>query len=173
MSKIFPNDLVPLGKIIKPHGIKGDLKVFLYNQESDTFIKGLKIWLKSNDEYSSYKLYSIRGSNKNIIMKFETLHDINQIQNFIKKEIYVSRSDFAEIKENHSYYLNDLIGLQVFDDNNNCFGEIIDVLNIPANDVMIIEHENKEVMVPVVDHYIKLFDFENKLIIMKNIKDFF
>ena len=61
----FPKDLIPLGKILKPKGLKGELKAFLYNEESEILIPGIKIWLDNNNSFDSFKLLNIRGSKKN------------------------------------------------------------------------------------------------------------
>ena len=56
----FPEDLVPLGKVIKPHGLNGELKVFLYNSESETLKRDFSIWFHDDNSYCSYKIISIR-----------------------------------------------------------------------------------------------------------------
>ena len=52
------------------------------------------------------------------------------------------------------------------------YGKVIDILNTAACDIIIIDYENKEIMVPAVDQYVALFDFENKLIKVNNIRSF-
>ena len=49
MSK-FPNDLIPLGKIIKPYGIKGQIKFKPFNQNSSILIRNSIVWLKKEDK---------------------------------------------------------------------------------------------------------------------------
>tara|TARA_B100000029_G_scaffold506778_1_gene590145 strand:+ start:97 stop:621 length:525 start_codon:yes stop_codon:yes gene_type:complete len=167
----LPENLIPMGEIIKPHGIKGELKVFLYNRESETLKKGVSIWFYSNNSYCSYKLISVRGSLGNSIMKIEQIENIDQVKRLAKKQFFISRNDFATIRDD-SFYLNDLIGFNVFDNKNINYGKIIDIINLPANDVMIFMYKNKEIMIPIVDDFIELFDFENKLIQVKKIEMF-
>ena len=169
----FPKDLVPLGKVIKPHGIKGELKVFLYNNESSIFKEGLKLWFKSNlNKYDFYRLKSIRGSIDKKIIKLDKVFYIDTVQPLVKKEIFVSRLDFTPLNNKNGYYLNDLIGLNVLDESDNAYGVIIDIISTSANDIIVIKHNNKEFMVPVVDEFIKLFDFENRVIKINNVNIF-
>ena len=58
MNKL-PEDLTPMGKIIKPHGVIGELKVFLYNSESETLKRDISIWFHDNNSYCSYKIISM------------------------------------------------------------------------------------------------------------------
>ena len=146
----IPQNLDPLGEIIKPHGINGELKVFLYNDKSDTLKKGVKVWFNINDCYRNYSLYSIRGSTKNIIIKLDQLDNINQTKELINQKILVSRNDFIELGSK-SFYLNDLIGFKVFDIKNDECGKIIDVLSFSGNDVLLVDYKNKEIMIPIVD----------------------
>ena len=53
MNKL-PNDLIPLGKIIKPHGIKGQIKFKPYNEDSNLLNQNMVIWLK-NGKSDSFK----------------------------------------------------------------------------------------------------------------------
>ena len=56
--------LIPVGSLIKHHGLKGELKVFLYNEDSETLVKGLPIWIETNNNFISYDLENVRGSKK-------------------------------------------------------------------------------------------------------------
>ena len=84
----FSKDLVPLGKIIKPHGINGELKVFLYNSKSETFVEGLEVWFNIADKYQCYKLNSIRGSINNKIIQIVEISNIDKATSLIKKDLY-------------------------------------------------------------------------------------
>ena len=169
----FPDDLIPLGKIIKPHGVKGELKVFLYNDRSSTLKEGLYIWFKLDEKFVKYSVINLRGvSKKSQILKIKEVDTFDKAMLISKKEFFVSRNDFEELDEN-SFYLNDLIGCDVFDEKNQSLGKILDVLNFPANDVLLISYEDKEIMVPFVEDFILLFDLDNRLVKLKNFKFFF
>jgi 16S rRNA processing protein RimM len=111
--------LVPIGAFSKPHGLKGELKVFLYNQESETLVPGISIWI-SKSKKDSYMLDSVRGSKKNFIVKIENINTREEAAIFVKKEIFVMRDDFPEIDE--GFYLDDIIGFKITDDKNNNLG---------------------------------------------------
>ncbi len=169
----FPDDLIPLGKIIKPHGVKGELKVFLYNDRSSTLKEGLYIWFKLDEKFVKYSVLNLRGvTKKSQILKIKEVDTFDKAMIISKKEFFVSRNDFEELDEN-SFYLNDLIGCDVFDEKNQSLGKILDVLNFPANDVLLISYEDKEIMVPFVEDFILLFDLDNRLVKLKNFKFFF
>ena len=161
-----------MGKIIKSHGIKGELKVSIYNKNSETLVNGLIVWFNFDNKFKNYQIKYVRGSIKNTIVKLNQIENIDQIGFLISKEIFVSRNDFPAVSGNN-YYLSDLIGMKILDKNERSLGIVIDVLNLPAHDVILIEYKGKEVMIPNVDDFIKLFDFKNNIIRVKNIKTLF
>jgi len=172
LNKKVPEKLIPVGKIIKSHGIKGELKVSIYNKNSETLVNGLIVWFNFDNKFKNYQIKYVRGSIKNTIVKLNQIENIDQIGFLISKEIFVSRNDFPAVSGNN-YYLSDLIGMKILDKNERSLGIVIDVLNLPAHDVILIEYKGKEVMIPNVDDFIKLFDFKNNIIRVKNIKTLF
>ena len=69
----FLNDLIPIGKIVKPHGINGEVKVILYNDKSTTLVKGINVWFENKNKYKNFILESIRGHSSNLIVKFKNI----------------------------------------------------------------------------------------------------
>ncbi len=164
------NNFVQLGSFIKHHGLNGELKVFLYNENSETLVPGISIWFKNGEEFIPYELESIRGSKHNLLVKLKNINSRESSQFLIKKEIYVSRSDFPDLKE--GFYINDIIGFKVENDNEKPFGYLKDVLVIAGREILLVEYLEKEIMIPNIKEFVKLFDFENKIVIIKNIEQF-
>ena len=163
--------LIPVGSLIKHHGLKGELKVFLYNEDSETLVKGLLIWIETDNNFISYNLENVRGSKNNLIIKFKNINSRDKSQFLVKKEIYVSRNDFPDLDE--GFYLNDIIGFKITNDNNQVYGYLKDVLVLTGNEILVVDCDGKEVLVPNVEEFVKLFDFDKKLIIVSNFEQFF
>ena len=169
MNKTIPEKFIPIGKIIKPHGIRGELKLFLYNNESSILSKDINIWIDFNNKLRLYKLDSIKGLNKKII-KIRAIDDRDTADLFSAKKIFILRKDFPELdKEN--FYLNDIIKFKVFSEKNNV-GIVTDVLSLPGGNVLVVNCDGKEVLIPMVDEYVLLFDFDREIVFMKNIQEF-
>ena len=163
--------LISIGVFTKPHALKGDLKVFLYNERSQTLVKGINIWIKTKNDFISFKLDNIKGTYKNMILKLSNVDTRSSSEELINKEIFVSRDDFPEIEED-DFYLNDIIGFDVTDEKNNSLGSLIDILDLNGNQVIVIKFKNKEILVPNVNEYVSLFDFKNRKIVVRNIEQF-
>ena len=165
-EKYIPKDLVPIADVIKPKGLKGELKVFLYNKNSKTLKNNVNVWIKlDSDKYESLIVDYLLSSGKYKVIKFEEINSRNQSEFFSNTTIYASRADFDSAKDS---YLVDLIGFMVKDELGLEYGKINDVINLPTNDSLIFIYKDKEIMIPISDDFIELFDFKNKVVIVKN-----
>ena len=169
MSSKKKTKFISFGKIVKPHGIKGELKLFLYNKDSKILKQKINIWIDKEDCLTSFKLLSIRGDEFKII-KLDKINSRDDATSISNKEFFISREDFPDI-ESDNFYINDIINFKVLDDDNE-LGFIYDVFSLPGGNVMGINCDGKEILVPMIEKYIKFFDFENRIVILKNIKEF-
>ena len=163
-----PSDLISIGKISKAHGLAGEVKVFLYNGNSESLNSDVEVWLDINNEFKNFKISYIKN---NKFIKFKNVNDRNQSEILNGKLIYLSRSKFPKLEDNQ-FYLSDLIGFEIKDLKDVSYGIVLDVIQLPTNDSILFEYENKEVFIPIIDDFVKLFDFENKTIFIKNHENF-
>ena len=150
-----------IGKIVGTFGIKGELKVY---SESDfieeRFKKGNEIILKSNKTEITVKVSSCRIHKNNVLITINDLYNINDVEKFISYDIYTLQE--LELDEDE-YYIDDLVGLEVYNDKNILIGKVIDVISIPSNDILEVETNDKKVLIPFINDYI--VEINDKIII--------
>ena len=66
-------DLVPIGSFVKHHGLRGDLKVFLYNDDSETLVVDVTIWIKDNNNFVPFIVESVKGTKSKFLIKIKNL----------------------------------------------------------------------------------------------------
>lgn len=94
------------------------------------------------------------------------------MSNFSRKKIYVDSENKVSLP-NDTYFIHDLVGSKVFI-NNEFYGSLKDVLNMPANDIYVIhDAENNEILFPALKKYIKSFDADKKVLILEIEESFF
>ena len=164
MNKNF----VPIGQIISSYGLKGEIKVLLYNKKSNILDVNFNVWLFFENKFNSLVIDSVKSYNKYKLIKFKSINDRTVIEGLKTNNIlYISRSDLPTL-DNDNFYLIDLIGLDV-ENSGLCIGKVIDVVILPTNNsLLILNSENCEFMIPMLDEFIELFDFDNNKIIVKN-----
>ena len=164
---------IPLGQILKPHGIKGELKILFYNEESNSLKNNQIVFLESKEGVcSEYKieriLYSFR---KNRIKFFDinTIDEANQLRGYT---LNVLRSDLPKLSKNE-YYLDDLIGYTMMDSNSKVYGKVNSILSLPANDVLSIMHGEKEYLIPLIQDVVIDVDQEKEIITIDPLEGLF
>lgn len=163
--------LVPIGEIIKPHGIKGELKIILYNEESRTLQKNKLVFLGENN-FLKFKVEKTSYSLKKNRIKFFEINSKEDAESLRGKLINIYRSDLPDLKKNE-FYLNDLVNFRIVDKSNNDYGVVKEVLHLPANDVLSVFYSNQEYLVPMIDDVIIMIDIDSKKIIINPIKGLF
>lgn len=155
---------VLIGQIVNVHGIKGEVKVYPYTDDVDSLAKKLKnIYLEENlkEKYKS----SCRVQKGMLLMKISGIDTVEKAETLRNKYIYISE-DTLDALEEDSYYIKDLIGLEVIDTKNNeVFGTLDYIFNTGANDVYeITTKQNTKVYLPAIKQVIKKVDIKSRKI---------
>ena len=163
MNKQIPDDLIPIGVFIKPHGIKGELKVKLYNQHSNSLFPNQEIWFKGDDGWVSSAVDTSHINGIQSRIKIEFCLTRNHAEKLRGIKIFVQRRNFPLLAEK-DFYLVDLIGFCAISSKGENIGEITDIMENPANDIFVVKDGNIEHFIPIVDEFVQLFDFDNKCV---------
>lgn len=152
-----------VGKINKPHGVRGELSV---TPETDfveeRFIPGKKFYINYQGQEEEYILKSIRPHQKRYLLKFEDIENVNEVDHLRNANLLIDYDELHEL-ENDEYYFIDLIGLDVYVEDN-MIGVVGDVVEMPAHPVLVIETDERDIMVPCVDQFIKDVNLDKKTI---------
>ena len=163
-------DILEIGQIVNTRGLRGEVKVNSFSQDSKRFEKLDVIYIKENNELKSYKIEKVTYNKNQVILKLENINHIDYAEKLRNKYIYVKKSQLEELPEG-VYYISDLIGLDVYDEKNNYLGKVDDIFSTKSNDVYVIKNElgvNK--LLPGTNEVIKDIDLDNKKIIVNLIK---
>ena len=158
-----------MGKILKPRGLKGEVWASIFNEHDSALKRGCIIWLQRDDEPAvRSEIESLKIAGEKSWMKLEKIDSRTEAETLQGMDISFPRSEFPALKED-DYYLVDLIGVTVNNENGNFLGAISDIMQLPAQNVLLVMRDGKEFMIPFVDAHIVLFDKINKILIVKNV----
>ena len=157
-------DLYQVGAITQTHGIKGEVKVFPMTDDISRFKNMKEILLDAGREgYISLEVESARPQKNLVILTFKGINNINEIEKYKGKGLYVSKENRVELKKDE-YFIADMIGLKVYldTDDKSVFGTLTDVLQTGANDVYVIKLlDDREVLVPAIKDCVLSVDVDN------------
>jgi len=157
---------VLVGKIVRAHGIKGDVYVHPFTDNPDRFSKGNLLQLPDGNILEIAR--ATKHATKNLFrVHFKDVETRNQAEELIGKNLYVNESDLPELDEGE-FYIFQLIGLNVYDLKGNSLGVVKDLLQTGGVDVLRISitGEKKELLIPFSREFVKMIDItERKLVI--------
>ena len=155
-------DLLQVGAITQTHGIRGEVKVFPLTDDVGRFKKGISLILDLGRSRLDLEVETVKFFKQFVILKFKGYDSINEIEKFVKKNLYVTRENAVKLKKDE-YFIADLIDMQVELEDGTAFGVLTDVIQTGANDVYAVKCPNgKEVLLPVIDECILDVDLERQ-----------
>ena len=165
------SDLVVIGKVSSARGLKGQFKIISYTKNAeDIFNYGpITIW----DKYIDVQLSKV-STTKNLLVA--SVHEIDtreKAEDIINNNITVKTHKFPEISEDGQYYYYQIKNMKVMDESYNIIGEVTNIANYGANDVIEITDENKKTFfIPYSKNVIDEVDVKNNILKVKNISDY-
>lgn len=158
-------DLFRVGVIANTHGIRGEVKVFPTTEDSKRFEWLKEVLLDTGKEKLPLEVERVRFFKNLVIVKFKGIDNINDIEKYKGKDLYVTRDNAIPLEEDE-YYIADILGASVYTEDGEVFGVLKDVLETGANLVYTVEHEGREVLLPVIPDCVKDVDTENKKVVV-------
>lgn len=151
-------DLLQVGVITSTHGVRGEVKVFPTTDDMARFKKLKQVILDTGKEKIELEIAGVKFFKNMVILKFKGFDDINDVEKYRKKSLYVTRENAVKLKKNE-YFIADLIGLSVTSDEGENLGEITDVLQTGANDVYVISKNGvPDILLPAIRDCVKNVD---------------
>lgn len=164
------NDLLEIGKIIKPHGIKGEMVVTDYSDDFEEFKKLKTVFTKiKGSEWEKLSIKGIRGSKNKIILSLENINTRDESEKLRNKALYIQREEIT--LEEDEYFFADLIGCNCYFEGQH-LGEVLSMPNYGTCDMFEIdfyEADNKKriINIPYFKEIIDKIDISNKSIYFK------
>ena len=153
-------DLLQAGVITTTHGISGEVKVFPTTDDVHRFEDLDSVLLDTGREYMKLEIENVKYFKQYAILKFKGIDNINDIEKYKGRSLYVTRDQAIPLEEDE-YYIADLMGLDVYLERGEKFGVLKDVMETGANDVYIVEtEEGKEVLIPAIHECVLDIDVE-------------
>lgn len=167
-------DMLRIGVVTTTHGIRGELKVFPTTDDVKRFKKTDEVILITKQGNLTLHVESVKFFKNIVIVKFKEFNNINEVEQFRKCDIMVTRENALPLKEGQFYFC-DVIGAQVVDEDGLPIGVVKDVIETGANNVFSIEtKDGREVLFPVIPDCIKNVDTKAGIVtahVMKGLMD--
>lgn len=157
-------NLLQVGAITSTHGIKGEVKVFPTTDDVNRFKKLKEVVLDTGKEQITLQIQGVKFFKQFVILKFKGIDNINDIEKYKGKSLFVTRENAVKL-EKDEYFIADILGSTVEDEDGNILGILKDVIVTGANDVYVVENEEgKELLFPAIKECVLNVDVEQSKI---------
>jgi 16S rRNA processing protein RimM len=162
-----------VGKVIRPHGLGGLLRIFSHAQSAETFLRAGRIFLKLNpEEFQEHRVVSIKKHSNVFLIKLEGLNSLEEAELYRGAEILIRKESLIR-EDDEEYFWFELIGLKAHLENGRYIGVLSNILNTGSNDIYIVREGKKEILIPAVHDVIKKIDLESGKIIVADMEGLF
>ena len=162
-------DYISIGKITNFFGIKGEAKVG-YSNESQ-IKKAKKVVMLDDKSKEELEISSIRFHKNFAIVKFKDIDNINDLIQFKGQRIFVKKQEALQKLEKDEYLIQDLIGCEVFNEENEKIGTVVNISTNSSQDLLNIKNLLGQIdLVPFVNEFFPNVDIKNKKITIKPIE---
>lgn len=159
-------EYIEIGQIVNTNGLKGVVKVNPFTDDISKFEDLKYVYIQLKNELKKVKIEQVRYNKNQVLLKLEGIDSIEEAEkyrNFYLKTEKESQEDLGE----DTYYIVDLIGLDVYSDKNEYLGKIEDVFPTGSNDVYVVKDNlGKQILIPAIADVVKKVDLKNKKMII-------
>jgi 16S rRNA processing protein RimM len=155
--------LYAVGKIVKAFGINGEVIVTPMTNSPARFKKLKRVFVGPNDtEVEERQIVRAVVQPRGVRLLLSDVKDRNSAERVVGALVFVTGEDRITPPKG-TYFVHDIIGLSVVDEQSTFIGKVKDILKMPANDVYVIDVGGREVLLPAVKEFIREINLEEKM----------
>lgn len=149
-----------VGIISSTHGVRGEVKVFPTTDDVKRFRRLKEVILDTGKETLMLEIEGVKFFKQFAILKFKGYDSIDDIERYRGKSLYVTRENAVKLKKDE-YFIADLLGITVFNEDGGELGILQDVIETGANDVYQIKMtDGRELLLPAIRQCVLDVDVE-------------
>lgn len=174
-----PDELLLVGRVIKAHGVRGEVKVAPETDDPARFEAFEQVYLGRVPERARARaVEGVRHQQTKhgplVLLKIAGVDDRTVAEQLRRQGVYAAEGDLPPLEENEAF-IHDLIGLEVVNEAGEGLGTVETVVKAPAHDVFVVAREaaSEPAMVPAVEEFVREVDLENNRLVVRPIKGLF
>ncbi|MFN3385033.1 MAG: ribosome maturation factor RimM [Candidatus Thermochlorobacter sp.] len=165
-------ELFIVGRIVKPHGVRGEVKVQIETSFPEKFKSRKRLYIgKSAKDAKPIEVAHARLIQNTVLLKFKGVETPEEAEKLRNQVLFVDETQLVKLGKDKAY-IHELVGLIAYDTNGKRIGTLNDVLNLPSCDAYEIQCGNKSVLVPALDEFIEEVNLTEKRVVLKRFEEF-
>lgn len=162
-----PNrDLVAIGKIIGAFGINGEMKIAPMTYSIQRFTQRMTVWVGSNETAENRRsIQKIRMNGPHLLIHIEGIETRSEAKRCVGQFLFVERDHRVKLPP-RTWFISDIIGMTVSDEQGVAIGVITDVLTLPAHHVYVVRQGKREILIPAIPSVVQNVDLEHRMMVI-------
>jgi 16S rRNA processing protein RimM len=153
-------NLFPIGRVVKPHGVKGRVKVEYFGEDLPRFSLYPEIFIEDEKgRPESYEILEVIPQPPRLILRLKGIGKVEEVKPLIGKEILIERESLPGLEEGE-YYWVDILGMSVETEEGKRIGKVKKIFPTGANDVYVVEGKRGEIFLPATEEVIQSIDLK-------------
>ena len=163
-------EFLEIGQIVNTFGIKGMVKVKPFTDDITRFDDLKRVYVESNKTKKEYEIEEVKYHKDMVLIKFRGIDKVEEAELLRNSYLKVNRNEEPSL-EDGTYYIVDLLGLDVYSDEGNLLGKVDDIFNNGSCDIYAVKDEfGKQLLLPAISDVIKEINLEEKRIVVHILK---
>ena len=160
-------EFIIIGKVVSTQGNKGEVNVLPLTDSIDRFKNLDNVFLRSKKSQTILNVEKIRKRNDTVILKLKDIENIEEAKMIVGSFLEVERKNAVKLPK-ETYFIFEIIGFEVYDENNIFLGKVENVISTGSNDVYVVKSKDKEeLFIPAIREVVKNVNLEKKRITIK------
>jgi 16S rRNA processing protein RimM len=160
------DELLAVGRVARAHGIRGEVAVQPLTEVGSRFDAGSVLRLEDG---RSVTVTVSRRHQHRLLVRFEEVADRSAAEALRGEVLLVPSSDAPPIEEGDRFWVHEVVGLEVVDEEGRRIGRVREVLSNPANDVWVVDTERRDVLVPAVHDVVRSVDRDARRVVIREL----
>lgn len=163
---LAPEDRVVIGRVVKPHGLKGEVVVEVLTSFPGRFFEGLKVHLSGAGIASREgRISGVRSQHDRLLITFEGISDVDAAETLRNAELSVSTADVAPRPPGFVYHW-EIEGAEVFDERGSRLGRVAELQDAAGRPLLVVETPQGLRDVPFAHPIVVTVDMAGKRIVL-------
>jgi 16S rRNA processing protein RimM len=159
--------MIAVGRVAKSVGIKGELGISMLTDDPRRFTKLKYVWIGRDESKAvRYTITSARTTRSAVVLKLEEIDSRTAADGQRGQLVFVSTNDAISPRKG-SYFIHDIIGINVVTEAGDKIGTVREVMKLPANDVWVISAGGKEILIPAIKAVIRSVDLKRHTVVIR------
>lgn len=153
-----------IGEIVNTHGVKGELKVLPLTDDPRRYDDLRWVYLDRDNTLEKREIEAVKYFKSFVIVKLKDINDMDTAEKLKGLFIKIDRENAVKLPQD-TYFICDLIGSDIYDENGVKLGDLKDILQTGSNDVYVVRNENnREILIPALKSVVREILIDDKKI---------